>query len=318
MGRGNKWAREQGNSQGLTHSNNFQTIFQLLFGAAFGAVISFIITAVLNYDLYMILMVFIPLTVAAYLVFSAHLFTTSTKDLKECANRLELIAGSMDKNTLIVLDQSSTVEIQDKMAQYRVEYELKNDTTHVYENFKVGMFSSGCFGGLNSFEFWRNGKKIEDLDEDALRYSEFERSRIEGPPINSDADHECSMYIPLNLKPGETCTLEIIQKKCNAFDSAFKGLPDYTSNAIHYPTRQLTISVCVPREFRNRFKVKSVKHLGETTFEVLDHSENRMTDYESELSSGGGPEMEKEALKWTIYDPMLDCTYTLYFSIEEK
>lgn len=122
------------------------------------------------------------------------------------------------------------------------------------------------------------------------------------------------MDIPIDLKPGHTCKLEIHYPRVA---TKYGGDRDGEGIIVHYPTQRLIMEVALDRG-RSLFWLKLGSKDGMSPFHVYDFSGNPMLDYEQRIESRSPPAIEGERLRWVIDNPLIGCNHCLFFRIHVR
>ena len=198
----------------------WREIIGIVIGVIVGSFISFIADGLSQTDYYDVAVFLVPFVCAAILAYSAYLFRASRHVSDQCNQRLTAMMDKMTASQLVIMRQDITLIVKDGYTEERITVEILNRTGSVYRTYRFGEYADAPFEGGRWIEIWRDGAQIQDLTLEDMNYHEAERQSTSGRKYVMP--YEYDIYIPLNLRPNESCTLEVVKRRSNSFCNLFK------------------------------------------------------------------------------------------------
>jgi hypothetical protein len=209
-----------------------------------------------------------------------------------------------------------------KCAKTEICYTLQNKMDRPYNRFLITLNSSTFVPSNSNITCIVNEHAInldkQPSDHDVIHSYNFLET---GGEIHRGVQKQ--LLIPI-LTQSKQFTNILIKYPTQAYDNALNSEEDFVESLTLHLTERLDIEIHLEGKFRDHFRLIESTNTdpidgGNKTFEVMDHSAQRMLQREDDLKKDKMiPIFNDSKICWTIYHPKITYRYRLYFMIEKK
>ena len=254
--------------------------------------------------------------VCTWLGFEAAGFHRATKETQVAADRMEAALDKLNTKSLTVNHRIEEYTINARYVFHKTTIILTNNTSEVCKQFRYGLCRESVLVD-GRFRILVDGHALSDVPK-----SDFDLVRNERRSANKDGKIICrylyDFYIPLELLPGKTCTIEIEDEGGAAMNNLLRCKEDMAAVWVHLPTHILEIAFRLNDEMSEEYKLEPYRSIGTSSAEVYDHCENRMNMYEAQICDRNHPRSDGRTVRWTIMEPVVGFSYRLYLMMSHK
>lgn len=288
-------------------------LISLVAGAVIGTFFTLFIGSLFENEPLVALLYCVPVIVTAFLAYAVIMFRRETRRSESYNSHIITLMDKMNGKNLVQTERVESLVVHRNTVTSKTIISLINQTDDLYNQFRIGYYLDEICD-FDSIEIYRDGERVRDLDKEALKFSQARREPID--VCGYDYLYEYDMFIPLNLRPGETCTLEVIHT--GSMSHLLNMEIDELGSRVHNPTNSLIISIELDEEMAREYRLFSVRKFGEYNFSITDQSNNRMTSYEARIKSISPPVGSGDKIYWKIMNPVTDYGYILHPCLEKK
>ncbi len=290
-------------------------LVSLIAGAVIGTFFTLFIGSLFDNNPIAATLYCVPVIVTAFLAYAVIMFRRETERSEAYNNHVVTLMDKMNGKNLVQTERIEALTVHKDYVTSKTTIALLNQTDDIYNQFRIGYYLDDVCD-FDTIQIYRDGERIRDLDKQVLKFSQAKREPVDGDGY--DYMYEYDLFIPLNLRPGETCVLEVVQESPSIMPSLHRMEIDEFGSKVHNPTNSLTISIQLDDDLARDHRLVCVRKLGEYNFTIMDQSNNRMASYEARIKSISPPIESDGGVCWKIMNPVTDYAYTLYPCLEKK
>ena len=255
--------------------------------------------------------------VCAWLAYEAAHFHRATNEAQSAARQMEAAMDRFSAKSLTINHRVESYTVHCGWVTHRTTIILTNNTSEVCTQFRYGICRETILDRAE-FRIWINGYVLSNVPGSKYDVMRNERTSLSGKDGVS-CRYMYDIYIPLDLLPNRTCTIEIEDVGGASMDNLLRcKMEDMAAVWIHIPTHILEISFDLDEEMARNHILEARRNIGTTPTEVYDHCGNRMNMYEAEVCDRNRPSADGRSVRWTVMEPVVGFSYRLYLMMQRS